>query len=77
MVTATINPEKAQGALRRLCEEMFPEIATEREDAVDRALDIMNKEREKVYSVAPVGQTLKKTAWARFQNILKKRRRSG
>lgn len=69
-----MNPDKARDALRRLIEEMFPEVAAEREDAIDQALKIMEKEKEKVYSVAPVGQSLKKTAWGRFQNILKKRR---
>jgi hypothetical protein len=55
---------------------MFPEVASEREDAVDRALEIMEKEKAKAYSVAPVGQSLTKGgAFGKFQNILRNRRR--
>ena len=70
-----MNPEKAQASLRRLIEEMFPEVASEREDAVERAMEIMEKEKAKAYSVAPVGQSLSKGgAFGKFQNILRNRR---
>lgn len=75
MVTASVNPEKAQEALRRLIEEQFPEVAKEREQAVDRAMEIMEKEKERSYSVAPVGHGLRKGPWARIQNILRQKRR--
>lgn len=74
VVTATVNPEKAQAALQRLLEEMFPEVAAEREDAIDKAMEIMEKEKQRTYSVAPVGHSLKKGSWGRIQNILKNKR---
>ena len=39
-VTATVNAENAQKALRNLVEEMFPEVAAERERAVEKAMEI-------------------------------------
>lgn len=78
MVTAQVNPEKAQEALRRLCEEMFPEIKQERERFVDRAMEMMDKETKKVYSVQAVGDSLKKTPFGRLRDILRnKTRRRG
>lgn len=74
-VTATVNPDKAQGALRKLIEEMFPEVAGDRERAIDKAMEIMEQEKNKTYSVAPVGHSLKKGSWGRVQNILKQKRR--
>jgi hypothetical protein len=76
LVTASVNPGKAQGALNRLIEEMFPEVGKEREDAVDRAMEIMEEEKGKAYAVAPVGSSLNKGAWARMRNILKQRNRT-
>lgn len=76
MVTATVNPERAQLALRRLMEEAFPEIAKDRDNAVERAMEIMEKEKEKAYSVAPVGSTVKGgKGWNKFRSILDRRRR--
>jgi hypothetical protein len=76
LVTASANPEKAQDALRRLIEEQFPEVAKDRERAVDRAMEIMEKEKTRSYSVAPVGHSLsKKGPWRRIQNILRQKRR--
>jgi glutamate synthase domain-containing protein 3 len=54
VVVATVNPEKAQKALNGLIEEMFPEVEADRQKSVDRALDIMEKERKKVFSVSPL-----------------------
>lgn len=76
-VTAVVNPEKAQAALRRLIEEMFPEVGAEREEAVDRAMEIMEEERKKTYHIAPVGAGLNKGAFGRIQNILRQRKRGG
>jgi hypothetical protein len=53
IVTATVNPERATQALHRLIEEMFPEHRIERERAVERALEIMEREKERVYAVVP------------------------
>ena len=75
IVTASVNAEKAQAALQRLIEEMFPEVGNEREDAVDKVMKIMEKEREKTYSVAAVGHSLKKTPWGRAQTILQQKRK--
>lgn len=73
--TASVNADQAQAALRRLIEEMFPEVAKDRERAVDRAMEIMERERAKVYQVAPVGASLAKTPWGRIQSIMKQKRR--
>lgn len=79
-VTASVNPEKAQKALRNLVEEMFPEVAKEREMAVEKAMEIMEVERQKAYAIAPVGHGLDRGAFGRIRNILKnkgpKRRRT-
>lgn len=74
-VTASVNPEKAQEALNRLIEEMFPEVANERERAVDRAMEIMEEEKRHVYSVRPAGEPSQKAPFARIQNILRQKRR--
>jgi hypothetical protein len=76
LCTAAANPAQSQAAIRRLIEEQFPEVGREREDAVDRAMEIMEKEKEKSYAVAPVGGTLNKGGMGRLQNILKQRRSS-
>lgn len=73
IVTASVNPEKAQEALRRLIEEQFPEVAKDRAQAVDRAMEIMEKEKTRSYSVAPIGHSLKKGPWGKIQNILKQK----
>lgn len=73
-----MNPERASRALNKLIEEMFPETAKERERAVEKAMEIMEREKQVVYSVAPVGSSLKDTPFGRIQGILKgKRRRKG
>lgn len=74
-VTATVNPDKAQSALRKLIEEMFPEVGSEREQAVDRAMQIMEEERKKTYNIAPVGHSLNKGAFGKIKNIMKQKRR--
>ncbi len=73
--TATVNPEKASNALNKLIEEMFPEVAKDRARAVDRAMEIMEKEKDKSYAIAPVGHSLRGNSWARAQHILKNRKR--
>ena len=75
IVTATINPEKANKALQNLIEEMFPEVAKEREGAIENAMKIMEAEKERTYSVAPAGQSVKKGPWGRVKDILKNKRR--
>lgn len=75
LVTASVNPDKAQAALHRLIEEQFPEVGKSREKSVDRAMAIMEEERSKSYSVAAVGHSLKKGPWGRMRNILKQKRR--
>lgn len=73
VVTASVNPEKAQQALMRLIEETFPEHKIEREKAVERAMEIMEDERHKVYSVAPTGtDTRKRSAFGKVRGILRK-----
>lgn len=72
-VTATVNPERASQALHRLIEEQFPEQRIERERAVERALEIMEREQSRVYSVVPTD--VKPSALGRFRTLLKKRRR--
>lgn len=51
---ANTNPQKAQQAITNLIEEQFPEQKFERSKAVERALEIMEKERKKVFSVSPL-----------------------
>jgi S-adenosylmethionine synthetase len=75
--TATVNPEKAQGALRKLVEEMFPEVAKDREKAIEKAMEIMEAEKEKSYSITPVGQSLDKGTWGRMKDVLKQKRKRG
>lgn len=74
MCTASANPAQSQAAVRRLIEEQFPEVGREREDAVERAMEIMEKEKDKAYSVAPVGGSLKKGGMGRLSHILEQRR---
>lgn len=74
-VTAAVNPEKAQGALRKLIEEMFPEVGAERDQAVDKAMQIMEDERKKTYAIAQVGKGLDKGAFGRVRNILKQKQK--
>ena len=76
VVTAAVNPEKAQQVLHKLIEAMFPEQAIEREKAVENALEIMEKEKDRVYSVSKVGaKASKSTALGRVRDILGKNRR--
>lgn len=51
IVTASANPDKAQKALNLLIEEMFPSHKIKRKEALDRALEIMESEQKRVYSV--------------------------
>ena len=75
--TAAVNPEKAQGALRRLIEEMFPEVGKERANAVEKAMEIMEAEKNKSYSIVPVGNSLEKGSWGRMKNVLKQKKPVG
>ena len=70
------NPEKAMSALNRLIEEAFPEVAKDRARAIERAMEIMEKEKDRAYAVTPVGGPLKGNSWERARNILRSRRRS-
>jgi hypothetical protein len=76
-VTATVQPENAQKALTKLIEEMFPEVALERERAVEKAMEIMEKEKNRSYKVTAVGSSIGKGSWGRMQNILKQKKRPG
>jgi len=76
-VTASVNPEGAQKALRKLVEEQFPEVAAERERAVEKAMEIMEREKDKSYKVTAVGSSLGKNSWTRMKNIMKAKRRPG
>ncbi|MHC4647267.1 MAG: hypothetical protein ACYTBJ_17390 [Planctomycetota bacterium] len=71
-MVANVNPEKAQRALSNLIEEMFPEQRFERERAVERALEIMEKERKKVFLVSPRVPPKKKGLVARVNKVLKR-----
>ena len=51
VVTASANPEKAQKALNLLIEEMFPSHQLRRKEAIDKALEIMEGEQKRIYSV--------------------------
>ena len=73
-VTAAVHPEKAQSALNKLLEEMFPEVKHDRARAVDKAIEIMEEEKQRTYSVAPVGHSVKRTPMGRLKNILRERR---
>lgn len=75
--TATVNPEKAQAALKKLLEEMFPEVGAEREKAVDKAMEIMDQEKKKTYNVAAVGHSVNKGAFGRLRNIMKSKKKPG
>lgn len=77
MCTATVNPDRAQGALNRLIEETFPEVGKDRERAVEKALEIMDKEKDRAYSVSKMGESTRSGPWGRAQDILKNRRRRG
>jgi hypothetical protein len=72
-VTGSVNPEQAQKALRNLIEEMFPEVASDRDKAVEQALTIMKEEQKKTYSIAPVGHGIKKGAFGRIKKIIKEK----
>lgn len=76
LATAVANPEKAASALNRLIEEAFPEVGKERTRAVERAMEIMEKEKDRQYAVAPMGGPPKGNSWERTQNILRNRRRT-
>lgn len=69
-----MNPEKAQKAMNDLLEEMFPEVAQDRQKAVDRALDIMKKESSKVYIARAVDEREQK-GWIKKANAVLRQRR--
>lgn len=72
-VTATVNPEQAQKSLNLLIEEMFPSQRLGRAEAVDKALEIMESEQKRVYSIKKTQQ--KKNAFGRrIKRALGKRR---
>ena len=71
VVTAHVNPDRAAQALHRFIEEMFPEQRIERERAVERALEIMENEKQRVYSVVPA--EVKPPAWGRLKTALRRR----
>jgi hypothetical protein len=73
VVTAAVTPDKASQALHRLIEEQFPEHRIEREKAVERALEIMEREQKRVYSVVPTDT--KPSALGRFRNVTRRRGR--
>lgn len=75
VVTSQVNPEKAQQALQRLIEESFPEVGKDRDRAVERAMDIMEREKSRAYRATPMGQTPGKNSWGRLKNIIGRRRR--
>lgn len=77
MCTATVNPERAQGALNRLIEEAFPEVAKDRTNAVDKAMEIMDREKDRSYEVTQVGSSTRASPWSRTRDILSNRRRRG
>ena len=54
---------------------MFPEVGKERERAVDKAMEIMEAEKDKAYSIAPVGHSLDKGSWGRMKKVLKQKKR--
>lgn len=73
--TATVNPEKAQQALNRLIEEQFPEVSKDRANAVERAMAIMEKEKDRAYAVTAMGGKSKGNSWERAQHILRNKRK--
>lgn len=73
VVVANVNPDKAQQALSNLIEEQFPEQQFERAKAVEKALKIMEKERNKVFSVTPRYKTKQtKGLIAKVNKVLKR-----
>lgn len=74
IVTASVNPEKANAALQRLIEEQFPEVAKDREKSIDKAMEIMERERTRTYSVSSSEQALNKNGFGKFRDILKRKR---
>lgn len=77
MCTATVNPDRAQAALNRLIEESFPEVSKDRDRAVEKAMEIMEREQDRAYSVTQVGNSTRSSPWGRTQAILKGRKRRG
>ena len=73
MVSAVVNPEKAAQATRQLIEEMFPEHKIEREKSVERALEIMESERHKSYSVVATDQSAKANPFESARRIMNRR----
>jgi hypothetical protein len=71
-VVATVNPQKAKDALNNLIEEMFPEQKFEREQAVERALKIMEEERKKVIMFSPLHRRKPKGLIKRVNKVLKR-----
>ena len=71
-MVAAVNPDKAQKALSDLIEEMFPEQKFERQKSVDRALEIMEEERKKVFSVSKKFPEKPKGLVRRINKVLKR-----
>jgi len=71
-VTATVNPEKAQKALSNLIEEEYPEIKEERQQSVDKALDVMKEESKKSYHVRPLDEDKPKGLVEKIRKIVKR-----
>jgi len=74
LAQAFVNPEKAQKAMTNLLEEMFPEVAEDRQKAVDKALDIMKKESGKVYIARAIDEKEQK-GWIKKANAALKHNR--
>lgn len=72
LVVAAVNPEKAKEALSNLIEEQFPEQKFEREQAVDKALRIMEEERKKVFSVSARQPQKQRGLVERVNKVLKR-----
>jgi hypothetical protein len=63
--------------LRKLIEEMFPEVAKERDKAIDKAMQIMEQEKDKAYNVQLVGGSMNRGPAGRMRDILKQKRKPG
>ena len=74
VVVANVNPEKAQKALHNLIEEMFPEQQFERAKAVEKALKIMEQERDKAFVVTPRYPQKKRGLIRKINKVLKRGR---
>lgn len=72
VVVANVNPDKAQKALGNLIEEMFPEQRFERARAVEKALKVMEEERNKVIAVTPINPTKKTGLIKKVNKVLRR-----